>query len=211
MVKMLFEIGYEEFPPSFVEPTADFLANSIEKMLDEERLACHDVVAYSTSSRIAVLLDGLPDGQPDLKEKVTGAPKRIALGEDGKLTKAGEAFVRKNGLSDYFFEDSKKGEVIAGWKEEEGGTLEEILTEIIDTVLLKIPFKKSMRWGENEFVFARPIRWMLLMLDDKPVEHLFQNIPFSKTSFGHRFLSPEGVTVDFDTYKSVMEEKSVIV
>ncbi len=211
MVSLLFEIGYEEFPPSFIVPTADFLLRSLSDRLKEHRLPFTSARHYSTSSRIALIIEGLPASQPDLKEKVTGAPRRIAVAEDGSLTKAGEAFLRKNWLTEYFFESTPKGEVIAGWREEEGAPLADVVVALLGEILEKIPFKKSMRWGNYDISFARPIRWILLMLDDVVIHSSFHGIPFSEHSFGHRFLSPNSLTVTPDTYVEILKNHFVIV
>ena len=210
MADMIFEIGFEEFPPSFIVPVADQIKQKIEKELSGERLNFNEPSVFSTCSRIAVSFTGLPEKQADLKEKVTGAPKKIALDADGNLTKAGEAFLNKNNMTDYFFEETPKGEVIAGWKEEKGKELKDLIVPAIKNALKGINFKKSMRWSDRNIVFARPIRWIFLSIDGKTVDDNFEGLDFSATSTGHRFLSNGPLTVITSDYLEVLKGHYVI-
>ena len=204
MSDFIFEIGYEEFPASFILPFVSQLKEKILSELEKQRVTVGNCKEFSTCSRTALVCIGLPEKQPDIREKVTGAPKKVALNADGTLSKAGEAFLSKNKITDYFFENTEKGEVIAGFVEEKGKTLEEVIAPIVKAALHAANFKKSMRWAENTFAFARPIRWILLSIDGKPVEDDFEGIKFSKTSFGHRFLSNGALQVNAQNYYEVL-------
>jgi glycyl-tRNA synthetase, tetrameric type, beta subunit len=204
MSDFIFEIGYEEFPASFILPFVSQLKEKILSELEKQRVTVGNCKEFSTCSRTALVCTGLPEKQPDIREKVTGAPKKVALNADGTLSKAGEAFLAKNKITDYFFENSEKGEVIAGYVEEKGKTLEEVIAPIVKSALHAANFKKSMRWAENTFAFARPIRWIMLSIDGKPVEDDFEGIKFSKTSFGHRFLSNGALDVNASNYYEIL-------
>ena len=211
MSDFIFEIGYEEFPASFILPFVSQLKEKILSELEKQRVTVGNCKEFSTCSRTALVCTGLPEKQPDIREKVTGAPKKVALNADGTLSKAGEAFLAKNKITDYFFENSEKGEVIAGFVEEKGKTLEEVIAPIVKAALHAANFKKSMRWAENTFAFARPIRWILLSIGGKPVEDDFEGIKFSKTSFGHRFLSNGALQVNAQNYYEILTAHYIMV
>ena len=205
MSDFIFEIGYEEFPASFILPFVSQIKEKILSDLEKQRITVENCKEFSTCSRTALVCTGLPGKQPDIREKVTGAPKKVALNADGTLSKAGEAFLAKNKISEYFFEDSEKGEVIAGYVEEKGKELSEVITPVVKAALHAANFKKSMRWADNSFAFARPIRWIMLSIDGKPVEDDFEGIKFSSTSFGHRFLSNGALQVNAQNYYETLE------
>lgn len=211
MSDFIFEIGYEEFPASFILPFVSQLKEKILSELEKQRVTVKNCKEFSTCSRTAIICTGLPEKQPDIREKVTGAPKKVALNADGTLSKAGEAFLAKNKITDYFFENSEKGEVIAGFVEEKGKTLEEVIAPVVKAALHAANFKKSMRWAENTFAFARPIRWILLSIDGKPVEDDFEGIKFSKTSFGHRFLSNGALDINASNYYEILTAHYIMV
>ena len=205
MSDFIFEIGYEEFPASFILPFVSQLKEKILADLEKQRITVGECREFSTCSRTALVCTGLPEKQPDIREKVTGAPKKVALNADGTLSKAGEAFLAKNKITEYFFEESEKGEVIAGYVEEKGKELAEVIAPIVKAALHAANFKKSMRWADNSFAFARPIRWIMLSIDGKPVEDDFEGIKFSTTSFGHRFLSNGTLQVNAQNYCETLE------
>lgn len=211
MSDFIFEIGYEEFPASFILPFVSQLKEKILSELEKQRVTVGNCKEFSTCSRTALVCTGLPEKQPDIREKVTGAPKKVALNADGTLSKAGEAFLAKNKITDYFFENSEKGKVIAGFVEEKGKTLEEVIAPVVKAALHAANFKKSMRWAENTFAFARPIRWILLSIDGKPVEDDFEGIKFSKTSFGHRFLSNGALDINASNYYEILTAHYIMV
>ncbi|HNW82105.1 MAG TPA: glycine--tRNA ligase subunit beta [bacterium] len=210
MAHFIFEIGFEEFPASFIVPACDQLKEKFNSEFEKARISGGNCRVFSTCSRIAIAFTDMPDSQPDMKEKITGAPKKVALAADGTLSKAGEAFLAKNGIKDYFFENTEKGEVIAGWKEEKGKELKEIIIPVAKNALKNLNFKKSMRWGYNSFTFARPIRWIFMSIDGNSIVETFENIPFSKTSYGHRFLSNGPLTVTALDYCEVLKAHFVI-
>lgn len=211
MSDFIFEIGYEEFPASFILPFVSQLKEKILSELEKQRVTVGNCKEFSTCSRTALVCTGLPEKQPDIREKVTGAPKKVALNADGTLSKAGEAFLAKNKITEYFFENTEKGEVIAGYVEEKGKTLEEVIAPVVKAALHAANFKKSMRWAENTFAFARPIRWILLSIDGKPVEDDFEGIKFAKTSFGHRFLSNGALDVNASNYYEILSSHYIMV
>jgi len=211
MSDFIFEIGYEEFPASFILPFVSQLKEKVLSELEKQRVTVGNCREFSTCSRTALVCTGLPEKQPDIREKVTGAPKKVALNADGTLSKAGEAFLAKNKITDYFFENSEKGEVIAGYVEEKGKELAEVITPVVKAALHAANFKKSMRWADNSFAFARPIRWILLSIDGKPVEDDFEGIKFSKTSFGHRFLSNGALDINASNYYGILTAHYIMV
>lgn len=205
MAHFIFEIGFEEFPASFIVPACEQLKERFVTEFEKLHLNHDGCRVYSTCSRIALSFTGLPEKQPDIKEKITGAPKKVALNADGTFSKAGESFLAKNGLKEYFFENTEKGEVIAGWKEQKGLELSEIIVPLAKNALKNLNFRKSMRWGTHQFTFARPIRWILLSINGTPVTDNFEGIAFSKTSFGHRFLANGPLTVTALDYSEVLK------
>ena len=95
---LLLEIGVEELPASFVEGALRALPELAQKRLGELRLTYLSVHAYGTPRRLALLVRGLADRQPDLSEEVTGPPVKAAF-KDGVPTKAAEAFAAKLGCA----------------------------------------------------------------------------------------------------------------
>src|SRR5687768_9078434 len=76
---LLFEIGVEELPASFVEAALAALPDLAKKRLHDLRLAHGTISALGTPRRLTLLVRGLAESQPDLAEEVTGPPVKAAF------------------------------------------------------------------------------------------------------------------------------------
>jgi len=94
---LLFEIGVEELPSSFVAGALAALPALSTKRLAEQRLPHAEVRAYGTPRRLSILVRDLADRQADLSEELTGPPVSAAFDREGKPTRAAEAFANKLG------------------------------------------------------------------------------------------------------------------
>ena len=96
---------------------------------------------------------------------------RVAFAADGKPTKALEGFARTNGVSvdDVYRITTEKGEYVAVRKRIGGAAVADLLAEICPAVITSLPFGKRMRWGSNTLAYARPLRWIVALLDDAVV------------------------------------------
>src|SRR5258706_15197922 len=119
---LLFEIGVEELPSSFVPGAPPALPALFTKRLAEQRLAPAEVRAYGTPRRLAVLVRDLADRQADLSEELTGPPVSAAFDREGKPTRAAEAFANKIGckVDKLRTADTPKGKYPAGTRRETG-------------------------------------------------------------------------------------------
>ncbi len=99
MPAFLLEIGLEEIPAGMIAAAQKELAERVEKLLTRERLTTDAlrVTSYSTPRRLAVLVEGLLPGQPDMQEEVVGPATKVAF-KDGVPTQAAIAFAKKSGV-----------------------------------------------------------------------------------------------------------------
>jgi len=88
---LLFEIGVEELPSSFVDAALVALPDLLRKKLSDLRVAHGAVRSLGTPRRLAVLVEDVAEAQSDVDEEVVGPPETAAF-KDGKPTKAAEAF-----------------------------------------------------------------------------------------------------------------------
>ena len=194
---LLFEIGCEELPASFVAGALDALPKLADERLKSLRLDHGPIRALGTPRRLTLIVEGLATEQPNLEEKVQGPPVKAAF-KDGEPTKAAEAFAKKLGctLDDLERVDTPKGEYLAGVRREDGRPASELLPETLAEIVTAIPFRKSMRWGEGEITFGRPLRWLAALFGDQPVVVQLGDLTSAPKSYGHRFLHPEPIVLD---------------
>jgi glycyl-tRNA synthetase beta chain len=68
-----------------------------------------------------------------------------------------------------------------------------------------------MRWGDVEQSYARPLHWIVALLDDEVVPLHFADVRSGRVTLGHRFLAPGPISVDRPArYEALLEQASVI-
>ncbi len=214
MSKELFlEIGCEEIPAGFIPRAMAEMENIISRELTNARLSFGEVKTLGTPRRLALVVKGLPAVQPDAEITATGPSVKAAYDAAGQPTKAAEGFARGQGVdvSKLQIVTTDKGEYIAVTKQETGRPTHLILAEILPKLVTEIPFKKSMRWGDLDVRFARPIHWMVALFDGSVVPFSFGNIASGAVSRGHRFMANSTFPVrDFAHYLDECERHFVI-
>src|SRR3954470_14362367 len=194
---LLLEIGTEELPSSFVDAALAALPGLAKAKLEGLRLSHGEIRALGTPRRLALLVQGLAERQPDLDEEVVGPPETAAY-KDGKPTKAAEAFANKLGVGVEALSivakeaggKQKPGRYVVGRRQEKGRDARELLGKALAELCGEIPFRKSMRWGAGDATFGRPVQWLVALFGDESLDVSFAGVRSGKTTRGHRFLAP---------------------
>jgi len=210
MSKYLLEIGCEELPYKFIAQAISQLKTGFAKLLTENNIQYSDIEVYATPRRLAVIVDGLPEKQDDETRILRGPIKNAAYDENGNLTKAGEGFLKKNGLTsqDAYLQDN----YLHAKVEIKGKETAAILQENIPSLILKMQGSHFMRWDNFDEKFQRPIRWIVSVMDDKDVPIQIINVKSGRISRGHRFANLNiGEISHPDKYKEILREMNVIV
>ncbi len=199
MAQLLFEIGMEEMPARFVAPAIGQISELAQKLLANAGLIGDDsaVKAYGTPRRLAVVVDGLAQRQPDMEEQFLGPPKANAFDANGNPTKAALGFAKSQGVEVGQLKsiDTAKGERLGYIKHVPGQDAEAVMPGILQKIVESLHFPKSMRWGAEQFRFARPIHWFVALLDGKVVPLEMTGIKSGNQTRGHRFMAPAAIEV----------------
>ena len=115
----LFELGTEEIPAAYINNAVQKLEEGITQALKDNKLTYKELKVYSTPRRMALLINSLQSKQADEIIEKVGPAKKIAVDENGELTKSGMGFVKgaKASVEDVFFKETAKGEYIAPERE----------------------------------------------------------------------------------------------
>lgn len=224
MPAFLFEVGTEELPASFVASAVRQWRDRVPTSLAEANLSAASVQVFATPRRLAVLIEGLPDRQPDRTEEVKGPPASAAF-KDGQPTKAAEGFARKNGvaLSDLEIRETDKGAFVFAQVYTAGRSTPDLLQELAPQWVLGLEGKRFMRWSDGELRFPRPIRSLIALWDNQvlPVtltvraateERSAELLRADRVTTGHRVLHPAPVLIAQATdYVAALEAASVLV
>ncbi len=199
MATFLLEVGTEELPASFVSEAIAQWQTKLPAELAENFLQNDGLQFYGTPRRLAVLISGLPERQPDREEEAKGPPAKAAF-KDGKPTKAAEGFATSRGVSveDLEIRDTGKGEFVFVQQTIPGRATAELLQEMVPGWILGLEGARFMRWGDGDLRFPRPIRWLVTLLDSELLSVTIENgseiCVSDRTSHGHRVLHPEPIS-----------------
>ena len=132
----LLEIGLEEMPAHVVTPSIKQLHERVAQYLKEQRIDFAKIQEFATPRRLALLITGLADKQPDVNESVKGPAKKIAQDADGNWTKAAIGFTRGQGVSvdDIEFKEIKGVEYVYVEKHVAGKPVAEVLPGLKDVI-----------------------------------------------------------------------------
>jgi len=213
MSEFILEIGTEEMPARFVPGLGAELEALFGKLLGEARIDHAGVRAYATPRRLVAHVSGLALTQRLEEEIVSGPPVKIAYA-DGVLTKAGAGFAKTQGVAeaDLFVQQTPKGEYLAARKKVGGGKTLNILPELCLSAFKSLSFPKRMKWGSLEFLFGRPLRWVLALLDADVVPIEIAGLTSGRVTHGHRVLGPGPWTVDAagDYFDTIRDKANVV-
>jgi glycyl-tRNA synthetase beta chain len=210
----LLEIGVEELPARLAGPLVAQFRELGERMLQENRIAFEEVRVYSTPRRITLLVKGIAGVQTDLVEEVKGPPRRAAFDEAGQPTKAAHGFARGQGVavSDLVVRATPAGEYVFARKRIQGRPTAEVLREQIPALIGGLSFPRPMRWGNLDFRFIRPIRWLVSLLGDEVVDFELSGLRPGRLTFGLRNFHPDPIELrNTEDYLERMREASIIV
>lgn len=210
MSKYLLEVGCEELPYKFIPSAIQQLKTGFENFLNSNKVVFGKVDVYATPRRLAVIVSGLEKQSKDEEKIVKGPIKKVAYDENGNLTRAGEGFCKKNGISpeDLYIEN----EYIHAKIVIKGKSIVELLKDNVPTIVLKLQGSHFMRWAENEVKFSRPIRWIVSILDNEEVKIKIIDRESSNVTRGHRFAEgKEAVITSPDDYIEILRKHNVIV
>ena len=196
MPDFLLEIGCEEIPARMIEAASQDLRERVGALLSRERLTAAEITSFDTPRRLAVMASGIPAGQPDVTEQITGPSAGIAY-KDGQPTPAAHAFAKKAGIDVAHLEriTTPKGEYLAAKVTKRGRSASEILAENLPKELSTIYWPKNMYWRKTNERFVRPVRWLVALLDAETIPLEFDGVWAGNISRGHRILSQSGVTI----------------
>lgn len=214
MANLLFEIGTEEIPAKFMPPALKQLKELTEKALDEHRLKYKELNTYGTPRRFVLEIKDLDTKQADLEIESKGPSAKAAFDEEGNPSKAALGFAKSQGIdpADLELRDTPNGEYVFAKRQELGKDASEILKDILPKLALGLSFPKPMRWGDKEIRYARPIRWLVALLDDEVIPFEIEEIYSDRISRGHRFLGSDHIVIDkASNYHTLMEDNYVLI
>jgi glycyl-tRNA synthetase beta chain len=218
MPDLLLELFSEEIPARMQAKAADDLRRMVTDKLVAEGLVYEGAKAFATPRRLALTVHGIPARQADLKEERKGP--RVG-GPEAAIA----GFLKASGLSSIeeaqIQRDPKKGDFYVALIEKPGRATSDVLAEILPVIIRTFPWPKSMRWGarsakSSSLSWVRPLHAITATFGletEEPdvVKFAVDGIEAGQTTFGHRFMAPQAISVRrFEDYEAKLLDAKVV-
>ena len=214
MIKnVVLEIGTEEIPSRFIPDALENLKKNAEEALKINRINFKDAKTYATPRRLVLIITNLSDTQSEQIEEFKGPPLKAAYDENGEPTRAATGFAKGKGISvDELTEVEVNGvKYLAAKIVKESKNTFDVLPEILMNLIASLTFPKSMYWESNGVRFARPIRWILALADEKIIPFTYGKVTSGRRTSGHRFMGKKSIEVsDASEFLDALYDNNVI-
>ena len=231
MAELFVELFSEDIPARMQVRAADDFKRLVTDKLAAAGLVLTSAQAQSTPRRLALVVDGLPLAQPDVREERrgprVGAPEAAV---QGFLKGAGLA-----SLDQCEQRDTGKGVFWFAVIEKPGRATAQVLPDLVESAIRDLVWPKSMRWADTHFRWVRPLHSIIALFDGRPLVGgltvaareapprtddeanlclagalTATRLPFGATTRGHRFLAPASFEVtSFADYQEKLESAFV--
>ena len=215
MPNLLVEIGTEELPLAGLDVIYAELAKKAQEVLQENRLTFGKIRVEATPRRIALFVESIALRQEDRVLEMPGPSYEKAYDSEGKPTPVLQGFLKSKqaNLNEVQIKETPKGRFVTVSRHEKGKTAASILPLLLGIIFTSLSFPKTMRWEKTGFRFARPIRWIVALLDKQLIPLQLADVKSARTSYGHRFLAPKPFALakaDWKLYQALLKRARVI-
>lgn len=219
---VLLEIGTEEIPSRFIPDALNLLRDNAAKAFNLNRIGFKDIKTYATPRRLVLAASEVDETQNAAVELLKGPPLSAAYDSQGSPTRAALGFAKNRGVSvDALREIDVNGVkyLAAEVKQESRSTLE-VLPDLLRGLIEGLTFPKSMYWTSLSGVedvnrsgvrFARPIRWIVALADDKIIPFSYGGVESGRVTAGHRFMGRKAIEIkDAAQFMDLLYDNKVI-
>ncbi|MDC0641490.1 glycine--tRNA ligase subunit beta [Candidatus Pelagibacter sp.] len=207
MSEFFLELFSEEIPSSLQKSLREELLNSFIKEFNEKSISFKKSSSFSTPNRLVILFEGLQKQITLKSEEIKGpnvkAPE-VAL----------EGFIRSNNINkkDLFKQTIDKGEFYFFKTKSKKLNTQNLLEELVPSILKKIQWKKSMRWSDFNLNWGRPLKSILALFDKKELTFNFHHLTSSNSTFiDKEFEEKKRIFVDFKDYNNFFKKLNITI
>ena len=208
----VFELGCEELPSSALPSINSQLHSLFKEKLMSASLGFSDISVIASPRRVGAMISGVAT-QSDKKAFERRGPAYSAAYINGAPTKALKGFCKGLGIEPEHTSSIKteKGHWIVYKGVEHGQKASVVLAQVCSDVIQSLTLSKPMRWGSSRDEFARPVHWILAMLNEQIVPITIFGLNSGNTTFGHRFMAPAELVIDHaSNYEKILNQAFVI-
>ena len=207
MSEFFLELFSEEIPAGLQKNLREKIFEDFKNLFEEKSIRSKKNFSFSTPNRLVLVFEGL-DKQIKIKSKEIRGPKTSAPEQ------ALEGFLRSNKINkkDLFKKKTEKDEFYFYKTLATSLKTHDLLTEFIPKILSNYQWKKSMKWGEFDLNWGRPLKSILSIFDKKIVSFKFHHLTSSNLTFVDKdFEEKKRSFENFKKYEKFFEDNGVII
>ena len=208
MSDFFLELFSEEIPSKLQVNARKNLLEILNKFFDENQVSFKGKLnIFSTPNRLVVHIDKI--SKEILKKSVEirgpniNAPKEALAG-----------FIRTNDIKikSIFKKKNEKGEFYFYRKPSQKIKTADLLKENLPNILSKIPWNKSMKWGDHNLLWGRPLKSILCVFDGKKIVFNFNHLKSSNVTYIDKEIEVKTKNFNnFKTYNTYFKSLGIII
>ena len=207
MSEFFLELFSEEIPAGLQKNLRENLLKSFNNFFKEKFIIFKSSSSFSTPNRLIILFEGVQKQillkSEEIKGPSTKAPE-LAI----------EGFIRSNKIlkQNLYEKETEKGSFFFFKTKSKKLYTHELLEEFVPKILKKIQWKKSMRWGDFDLNWGRPLKSILAIFNKKTLIFKFHHIQSSNSTFTDKdFEENRKKFSDFKEYKNFFKKNKTII
>jgi len=207
MSEFFLELFSEEIPSSLQKSLRENLLDSFKKLFEEKSISYKKNLSYSTPNRLIIVFEGL-------QKKIVLKTEEIKGPNINAPEMALEGFMRSNNMlkKDLFKKKTDKGEFFFFKTKSQKLNTHDLLEEFVPLVLQKIQWKKSMKWGEFDLNWGRPLKSILAIFDKKKLTFSFHHLTSSNSTFiDKEFEEKRKIFTSFKDYNNFFKKLNITI
>ena len=207
MAEFFLELFTEEIPANLQINARENLILNIKNFLEKENIHYKGKSkTYSTPNRLVIYFENIDSNIIKESQEVRGPSVNAPH-------KSFDGFIRSNKINqnDIYKKETEKGVFYFFKTSVSKVKTLNLLEENIASILEKVTWKKSMKWGDNELYWGRPLKSILAVFDESLIKFKFHHLESSYYTFVDKEFEDKSKRFkSFKVYNSFLKKKGII-
>jgi len=207
MSEFFLELFSEEIPAGLQKNLREKILDDFKSLFDEKSIKSKKNFSLSSPNRVAIVFEGL-DKSIQIKAEEIRGPKVDAPEQ------ALEGFIRSNKIErkDLYKKKTEKGEFYFYKVKSKSLKTHDLLIDFIPKILGNYQWRKSMKWGDFDLNWGRPLKSILSVFDKKIISFNFHHLISSNTTYLDKDIEEKKKVFDnFKSYEKFFEKQGIFV
>ena len=207
MAEFFLELFSEEIPAGLQKNLRENLLEDFQEFFSEKSIKSKNNFSLSTPNRLIIVFEDLDKQIKILSEEIKGpninAPEQAL-----------EGFMRSNKIEkkDLFKKKTEKGEFYFYKTKSKSLKTNDLLMEFVPKILQNYQWKRSMKWGEYDLNWGRPLKSILSVFDKKVINFELRHLSSSNSTYIDKdFEEKKRIFKDFKSYERYLKKQGTLV